>query len=380
MPKNIFMRHSAERSVFMDERYLYPEHIPEKLPHRDKEIDSLAYCFRPMLAGRKPQNVFLAGPTGVGKTVCAKFVLRQLQEANDRAKSLYINCFEYNSRAAVLISLANFVGAAVPRRGLATDEVFTTFVQSMEKCSFTPVIVLDEVDQLLIEHENSKLLYDLLRVVEYGHKALGIVLISNDAGLTAKLDARIRSSLAQQTVVFNPYTPQQLKSILGERAEFAFAKGALEKDVINVAAAHAGKLGGDCRVALESVLRAGRIAERANAEKVTVQHLKEAFDAVDAISALKALKHLSKDELLLLKIIAEKGPIVSGKIHETYYSDKENKLKERRLREILVALEKQNLVVGTELSLGSKGNTREYIAKVQGSTLAREINAFLNAK
>ena len=31
-------------------------------------------------------NVFLTGPTGVGKTVCAKYVLRELTESFDRAK------------------------------------------------------------------------------------------------------------------------------------------------------------------------------------------------------------------------------------------------------------------------------------------------------
>ncbi len=377
MPKNFFARATQEKSVFLDERFLYPEHIPEKLPHREKELDSLAYCFKPILSNRKPLNVFLAGPTGVGKTVCVRYVLRQLEETHDRVKSLYLNCFEYNSRASVLIALANFVGAAVPRRGLATDEVFTNFLQCLEKCSFTPIVVLDEVDQLLLNEENSKLLYDLLRVVEYGGKPIGIVLISNDIALISKLDSRIRSSLAQQAIIFSPYTPQQLKEILSERAELAFAKGSYERDVVNVAAAHAAKLGGDCRVALESLLKAGRLAERGNKAKVSVEHLKEAFEAVDAVSLLKVVKHLVKDELVLLKVIAENSPVNSGKIYELYSKSPGAALKERRLREILAKLEKQGLISGVDVSLGNKGNTREYSVKVQGSHLLNEIEGLL---
>ena len=94
--KNLFQRASRERSVFQDERFLYPEFIPELLPHREKEIESLVYCFDPILKGRKPLNVFLVGPTGVGKTVSAKYVLRELEDNFDRVKSLYLNCFEYN--------------------------------------------------------------------------------------------------------------------------------------------------------------------------------------------------------------------------------------------------------------------------------------------
>src|SRR3989344_8576919 len=268
MAKKLFQQRSTEKNVFLDERFLYPEFIPEKLPHREKETESLAYCFRPILEARKPLNVFLAGPTGVGKTVCTKYVLRELEESYGRAKSLYLNCFEYNSRPSVLAAIANFTGAVVPRRGLATDEVFSKLVESLGKCGFTPIVVLDEVDQLMLSEENAKLLYDLLRIVESHAKLrLGIVLISNDTSLTAKLDPRIRSSLAEQTIVFDAYAPQQLKSILSERAELAFMKGTIGADVIGVAAAHSGKLGGDCRVALESLLRAGRIAERKNSGK-----------------------------------------------------------------------------------------------------------------
>ncbi len=375
MPKNLFSRPSQEKGVFLDERFLYQEHIPERLPHREKELDSLAYCFKPILANRKPLNVFLAGPTGVGKTVSVKYVLAQLQESHGRTKSLYLNCFEYNSRAAVLIALANFVGAAVPRRGLATDEVFTGFLQSLEKAPFTPIIVLDEVDQLLLNEENSKLLYDLLRVVEYGGKSIGVVLISNDTELTSKLDSRIRSSLAQQAVIFSAYTPQQLKEILSERAELAFCRGAYEKDVINVAAAHAGKLGGDCRVALESLLKAGRIAERANSPKVTVEHLRQAFEAVDAISSLKALKHLAKDELVLLRLIAENSAVNSGRLYELYAKVPGAQLKQRRLREILAKLEKQGLISGVEVSLGNRGKTRQFSALPQKDKLLAEIKS-----
>jgi len=355
---------TAEKSVFLDERYLYPEYIPELLPHRDAELESLVHCFDPILKGRKPLNVFLAGPTGVGKTVSAKFVLNQLEETFDRAKHLYLNCFEYNSRASVLNAIANFVGACLPRRGLATDEIFTKMLEHMKKVGFAPIIILDEVDQLLISEANSKLLYDLVRIVEYEKQRIGVVLISNDVTLTSKLESRIKSSLAEQTVIFEPYTPEQLKAILKERAELAFAKGAFEKDVVNVAAAHAAKLGGDCRVAIESLLKAGRIAERENTGMVSVENLKETFENVDAVSLIKGVPHLSGDELILLKIIAENTPVNSGKVYEFYSKSGNAVLKERRLRGVLASLEKKNFISSKQLSLGNKGKTKEYSCRI----------------
>jgi len=356
----------------LDERYLYPEFIPEKLPYREKEIETLVYCFDPVLRARKPLNVFLAGSTGVGKTVCVKYVLNQLEESFDRAKSLYLNCFEYNSRPSVLIAIANFVGAGVPRRGLATDEIFTKMVEYLKKSGFVPIVILDEFDQLLISEQNSKLLYDLLRVVEYEKLHIGIVMISNDVSLTTKLDSRIRSSLAEQTIIFNSYSPSQLKGILKERCDGAFVKGAAGDDIISLAAAHAAKIGGDCRVALESLLRAGRLAERANLSKVSIEHLRSAFEDVDAVSALKSLKHLDGDEKMLLQIIAQNQPLASGKIYEIYSASGKT-LKERRLRDILSLLERQNLISYKEVKLGNKGKTREYSCRPNKNLVLSEL-------
>ena len=333
-----------------------------------------------MLRGRKPFNAFVAGPTGVGKTACVKYVLRELQDSFDRAKLLYLNCFEYNSRTAVLSAIANFVGAALPRRGLATDEIFSKMAEYLRKCGYTPVVVLDEVDQLLLSEANSKTLYDLVRIVEHEKLSMGIVMISNDTALTSRLDARIKSSMAEQTVMFDPYGPAQLKGIISERAELAFVKGALDNEVVNVAAAHAARLGGDCRVALESLLKAGRIAERANRPKVQLADLASAFEDVDAVSLLKGLKHLDKDELGLLQIICQNQPVQSGRVYELYSRGSGDGLKERRLRDILSVLEKQGLVEGRPISLGNRGKSREYHVRAPRQLLEKEIEKQLSAK
>ncbi|MBI4210665.1 MAG: AAA family ATPase [Candidatus Diapherotrites archaeon] len=373
----LFSAQVREHGIFLDERFLYPDFIPEKLPFRDKALKSLAYCFEPLLAGRKPLNVFLAGPTGVGKTACAKYVLRELQEESGSVKSLYLNCFEYNSRVSVLSAIANFLGSAVPRRGLATDEIFNDMLESLRKCGFTPVVVLDEVDQILLSEANAKLLYDLLRVMEYEKRHIGLVLISNDVSLVSRLDSRIRSSLTEEAVIFESYSPEQLKAILSERAVLAFAKGALPAEVIGVAAAHAARLGGDARVALESLLKAGRIAERSNSKAVGTVHLRQAFDDVDAVSMLKSLKYLEKDELRLLKIIAERQPMTSGSIYDSYSGSDSGALKERRLRTILSTLEKRGLVAGKSVTLGNRGKTKEYSSLVPGNFLLKEIESLL---
>lgn len=373
MAQNIFAKAACENSIFKNERYLYPEFVPEKLVHRDSQIDSLVYAFNPVLQGRKPHNTFLYGPTGTGKTACAKFVINSLEEHSDRAKGLYINCFEFESRSAVLIQIANLVGAAIPRRGLATDEIYEKTLAALSRAEFVPIVVLDEIDRLVTGEEGSKLLYDLLRAIEYKKVRFGIVMISNDAELTAKLDARVKSSLAEETLEFAPYSPVQLKEILRTRAEQAFMPVALGKDVVDVAAAHAAKSGGDARIAIESLWRAGREAERENAGQVALKHLRKAFAMIEPTTALKALSSISDEEKVLLKLIAKKAPINSGKLYALYAKTSERPLTMRRIRTFITELEQHNLITAETKSLAGQGKTRELQLAVSKEALMREL-------
>ncbi len=369
---NLF-KQSSEGSIFRNEKYLYPEFVPESLPHRSAEIDNLVYSFNPVLRGGKPHNVFVYGPPGTGKTVCVKHVLNQLEEYSDRAKTIYINCFEFNTRYAVLSNIANFLGFAVPRRGSAVDEVYSRMLEALKKIDFTPIVILDEVDQLVNKAETSKLLYDLLRVIEHKARRVGIVVISNESSFVVKLDDRVRSSLGEEAVIFLPYSPQQLKDILKERAEQAFVPDSLGKEVINVAAAHGAKKGGDARIALECLWKAGREAEREGASKVELAHLNKVFGKIGSGSAVKAIKHLNGIEKELLNIIIQKEKIRSGELYSEFEQKTGKKLTPRRLSDMASKLEKKNLVVGTVISLGNQGKTREFALNVPKNLLIDEM-------
>jgi cell division control protein 6 len=344
--------------LLKDERFLYPEYVPERLPFRDSEIDALVYALQPVLKGKKPQNVFVCGKSGTGKTATVRFVLNELQQYSDRAKGLYINCFQLNTRHSVLTQIANFLGEPTPRRGIATDEAYSKVLEALKHASFFPVVVLDEADQLLHEKEASKLFYDLIRVVEYGKGRFGLIFISNLAEFVAMLDDRVKSSLAEQTIAFEPYSPQQLKEILNQRASYAFHPNALGSELINVAAAHAAKLGGDARIAIECILKAAREAEKQNAEKVTVNHLKSVFSAVDARALQKAIAYLSVTEKKILCLIPANKPVPSGELFSEYKKAVKKPLSQRRFSSLISQLERMHLINTEEAFTKPKGRTR----------------------
>ena len=371
---NIFSKSKSLKEIFKDERYLYPEHIPERLPHRDAEIDSLVYAFTPVLKGRMPRNVFVYGKTGTGKTATVKYVINELENYSDRAKGIYINCFEYNTRHSILSTITNFLGYATPRRGIATDEVYTRFLGALRNAEFIPIVVLDEVDQL-IEHSEgegtSKLFYDLLRVIEHQKSRVGLIFISNDYEFTSKLDARVKSSLSEDSIEFPKYSPQQLKDILRERAKYAFVPTAIDDDTINLAAAHAAKVGGDARIAIECLFKAGREAEKENAEKVTPEHLRKIFSTVDSTPTKKIISKLSEKEKFVLQLISdsEEG-ITSGNLYKTYCKTSKEPLTQRSFRDIITRLESLNLVVAPLVESGIRGKTRAISLKISRKVLS----------
>lgn len=377
MKKNIFAQPKSIRNLFKNEKYLYPDYLPERLPHRDTEIDSLVYAFNPVLKGGKPVNVAIFGSTGVGKTCTVKYVLNELEDYSERAKGIYINCFEFNTRHAILSKITSSVGMPVPRRGIATDEIYTMLLEGLKKNDSIPIIVLDEIDQLLRKEDGSKLLYDLLRLVEYQKTKLGIVILSNDLNMNFDLDARVRSSFMEEKIIFNPYSPQQLKDILRERVNNALFPNVLEDHVLGVAAAHAAKLGGDCRIAIESLLKAGRLAERENSDKITLKHLRDSFDTVESNPAKKMLKHLTDYEKIIIKLLSmeENEGITSGELYDKFRKEANVDLSERRIREIIAKLQTLNMIKADTFQPKHRGKTRKFSLTISKEIVSKELAA-----
>jgi cell division control protein 6 len=259
-----------EVQVFKREEALLPEFLPDKLVHRAEEISSIAYAIKPALRGMKPSSLMITGDPGVGKTTCVKHVLQELSEGTQKAKPIYINCWQHSSKQAVLSKIGEELGEAMPRRGVSADEVYERVLEVISKRKVIPIVALDECDQLFREGEE-KVLYNLSRAGELREgAAIGLLLVSNRRDLLARLDARTKSSLLISPLEFQKYSPIEMKEILSERARVAFFD--CPKEVIAVSAAIAMKKGGDVRVGLNCLLQAGRSAERRN-KVVSVQDL-----------------------------------------------------------------------------------------------------------
>jgi len=69
--------------IFKNRKVLSPLFVPETLQDRKKEVEILSQYLGYILDGATPPNIMITGPTGSGKTVTVKYVLKELKKHTD---------------------------------------------------------------------------------------------------------------------------------------------------------------------------------------------------------------------------------------------------------------------------------------------------------
>ncbi len=364
----IFERFLVESKIFRDRDKLLPDYVPNELPHRTQQIMQLAKILAPALGGYKPSNVFIYGLTGTGKTAVAKYVLRKLQEkAQDRVLFSYVNCRQNSTSYRVVAELARSLGTRIPFTGLSTSEVYRRFVSSLDRRGRIMVVVLDEIDHL-VKKSGDDVLYFLTRVNEQlSSSKLSLIGITNDLKFTEFLDARVKSSLGEEELVFPPYTARELEDILRQRAAEAFNDGVLEPDVIPLCAAIAAKQNGDARLALDLLLKAADIAEREGASKVTADHVRQAQKEIEknvTVDVIRTMPLHHKLVLLAVYLLEKEGArnITTGVIYNKYLEISRllgiDPVTQRRVSDVINELDMAGIINARVVSLGRYGRTK----------------------
>ncbi len=363
----IFERALRSR-IFKNREILLPDYVPDELPHRDKQILKLGSILAPALAGFRPSNVFIYGLTGTGKTAVTKYVLRRLErKASERVAYAYVNCRQNNTNYRVLAELVRALGRPVPFTGLSTAEVLRRFVEALERSRRVMIVVLDEVDYL-VKSSGDGVLYYLTRLnADLSSSKLSVVGVTNDLRFTEYLDPRVKSSLGEEELVFPPYTSSELEDILRMRAREAFYPGVLEEGVIPLCAAMAAKQNGDCRLALDLLLKAAEIAERDGRSKVTEDDVRRAQREIErnlAIDVIRSMPLHVKLVLLAVYFMQREGyrNITTGELYNKYRELARrisvDPVTQRRVSEIINELDMLGLVNAQVVSMGRYGRTK----------------------
>jgi cell division control protein 6 len=361
---------ALQSRIFVNRELLSPDYVPQTLPFREEQLTKLASILSVSLKNERPNNVFIYGLTGTGKTAAVKLVFKKLKEKADEIKAnvvaVYVNTRQKDTEYRVLAEVLDSLGVKVPFTGLSVSELHNRLFKAVQNKGSITIVALDEIDYLVKKHGDD-LLYRLLRMnSELQRGKITIVGITNDLKLIDSLDPRVKSSLGEEEIVFPPYDAEQLKKILEERAKLAFREGALSPEVISLCAALAAREHGDARKALDLLRTAGEIAERNNDEKVETRHVEMArnqleHDTVEAIISTLPL-HSKLILLATLKIIEEKGKATTGEVYSKYL-DLVKKLgieyiTSRRATDIISELDMLGILDARVTSRGRYGKTK----------------------
>jgi len=375
MEESIFQPYIATRSIFkMDRDILRPSFVPDRLPHREEQVDQLAQILATALRGDRPSNVLIFGKTGTGKTAVVKYIENELKKLDGgrTVHYVYMNCGIVDTPYGVLQNLANrFVenlSQRIPFTGLSTDRVYQMLVEKLDEEKRIVILVLDEIDKIVTKNGDD-LLYQLLKINDDLTKAkVSLIGISNDLKFTEWLDPRVKSRLSDEKMVFPPYNAQELFDILQQRSDKAFDNGVAGESVLSLIAALAAQEHGDARRALDLLRVSAELAERAGEEHITDQHVQRAKNKIELDTVVEAIKSLpTQSKLVLLAIISngEAGAdrMTTGDVYGTYKELCRKTgmpvLTQRRVTDLISELDMLGLVHARVKSYGRGGRTKE---------------------
>ena len=379
---NIFEKAVFGINLIKNRKTLTIDYVPEKLPFRDEESKTIAQVLSVILKNGKPSNLLVFGKPGTGKTAVVKNVINRLKkktiEHGIEITVTIVNAKTANTSYKVLYDIAEDMGInkidkklKVHFTGLSMGEATVRILEYIKKKNLHVILVIDEIDSL-VSRNGDDILYSFTRanerLLESGF--ISLIGISNSLTFKDKLDPRVRSSLSEEELIFNPYTVLQLREILNERSQLAFNEGSISQSSINLCAAVAGKENGDARKAIDLLRVAAEIAERERAKMVIEKHIREAQEKIEKDTNYEVIKNSTTHTKLVVLSILKSQTGMTGDVYDIYTSlckiIEQEILTQRRITQIVSELDQLGLITSNVVSHGRYG--RSQIIKIAVST------------
>ncbi|NGM69537.1 AAA family ATPase [Natronolimnobius sp. AArcel1] len=319
-------------TIFADKSVLSESYQPEAILERDEEIDAFSHALQDVLFGREPENIFLYGKAGLGKTAVTTYMMGELQtevEVREDADDLYVHEINCNGKTLFMVvrRLVNTLlppdANPFPKRGLGTGDAFDELYTQLDRHGGTHLIVFDEIDHL---DDVDTLLYELPRARSNGHiteSLVGTIGISNNYTFRQSLSAKVKDTLMETEISFSPYDAGELRTILHDRADRAFVDGACDDSAIAKAAALSAQDMGNARQAIDLLRVGAEVAERDGDETVDDTHIENARTLVQRGRLRNKIRDQTEHAQYILETIAKlekRGdvPARSKEIQEGY--------------------------------------------------------------
>ncbi len=380
---------SAASELYRGSREILQDtYVPSRLPHREHQVQQVAEVLAPLLRGERSSNLLIYGKIGTGKTAVVSQVRTELLRhaaAKGRVVAVSINCANIDAPYSLLQTVGNELATKEADRiptGWSLDRVQAQLRALLDGRGGTVLLVLDEIDRL-VRKSGDGVLYTLSQInTELQKGRVVLVGISNDLKFTDQLDARVRSRLHEEKILFPPYDAPQLQDILRDRALQVFRDGVVEAGVIERCASYAALENGDARRAISLLRLAAETAERERSRRITQDHVVKAKNRFDLDLVLECVRSLPPHCKVLLYAILQgyerrRGGVLTGEVYEGYTKLAQKlslpPLHPRSISNYVLELESLGLIQANVVSRGRGGRTREIFVEVPVSETMRAL-------
>jgi cell division control protein 6 len=187
------------------------------------------------------------------------------------------------------------------------------------------------------------------------------------------LDARVRSSMGSEMIIFSSYSKKELREILNSRLSEAFKPDVVEEGVCDYCANVVDVMGSDARKAIDLLRVGGEIANEKKSN-VTIPCVNEALERVEKDWEQEILDDLPYNSAVILGFISlltlEKEKVSTRELYDAYKKARmewrgrasrkeQKKLGERRVLDVVNDLETMGLINTWNISRGRKGYGKE---------------------
>lgn len=322
-----FVQQERRSRIFKDVSKLSFDYVPDKLIHRESQMQKLWMLFRPVLEKGIAQSALLIGSVGTGKTAaskrfCLDFV-KVAQESGRAVDFIVVNCRQRNTEASVVLRLVSHFDEGYPDRGMSLSEMLVSLKKHLEKRKLHFIVVLDEVD-VLLRRGAGDLIYQLSRFDEEkvgGRASLSLILISQKYVLNLLDQSSISTFRRTNVITFGKYTRDELKDITSDRVALAFYPGSVREDAIDLIADIAAEWG-DARFAIELLERSGMIAEEEGSAVVSPEHVRAAKAFTYSIVTESKIEELDRQKKIVLlgicRAIKDQAYVTTGEAERAY--------------------------------------------------------------
>jgi cell division control protein 6 len=337
-------------------------YIPEKLNLRSKEIEYIeGNVIAPLREGRG-STLMAYGNSGVGKTVTAKYLLRE----NPDFITVYENALSSSSLRQVISDALAKMGRINPGKSLGFDYMFKAMKTLSSEKKKKVLLVIDEARNVV--RSDPEGFRNLVMASESYGLGFSAIIISIENPMLYVQSDLIRPGFPVFVLKFSSYTRNELFRILKERCDKSLVESAYDDILVDFIAGIAEQFG-SARVAIELLQKAAHLAEYRGGDYISSDDVRAARAMINPFFTESKLSELDPGELITLLSICRcigsgirtNVSCVSRSVAQLREEYSMPRIRNFNLYRILRKLENSGLVESRIIGLGDRKGVNKVI-------------------